>query len=237
MNGDEVSELGAIEVPVGVPFPPFAFELVRQAVPPHLAREVLLFGTRYSVEHAAAVGIVAQLAEPREALLEVALAQVAVLLLSCCLVCLVCLACLSCRPSRRRRRAGSRRCSTRRRWARSRPSSSSCRRRRCATLPSTTRAACNTPWTSSTAQRRSRSRARARACVRRRANASRRAVVSTFAERRRAHRLAKDRVNAAAAAGGGDGGASLQSHVFTKAKVRDGRSIAGAGAVALFGRL
>ena len=63
-------------MPVGVPFPPFAFELIRQAVPSASARDVLLFGHRYGVEHAAALGIVGHLAMSHKSLLDVAVAQV-----------------------------------------------------------------------------------------------------------------------------------------------------------------
>lgn len=49
--------------------------MTRQAVPQHLARDVLLYGTRYSVEDATLHGIISYLSTSRDTLLEIAISQ------------------------------------------------------------------------------------------------------------------------------------------------------------------
>lgn len=51
------------QVPVGVPFPPWAFEACRQAVPAHLRRDVLLLGKRYNVQEAHESGIIGKVVD------------------------------------------------------------------------------------------------------------------------------------------------------------------------------
>jgi hypothetical protein len=92
INGDATSRLGAVEVPVGVPcndygesecvcvcvcvcvmractVPPIPYEVIRQAIPSHLARELLL-GSKYSVEDAALHGMLTALSTSRDTLVQ-----------------------------------------------------------------------------------------------------------------------------------------------------------------------
>lgn len=64
------SHFGAIEVPVGVPFPPWAFITTKNATPVTLVNDAILFGRRFSHEECANYGMFRSLAPNRDALLD-----------------------------------------------------------------------------------------------------------------------------------------------------------------------
>jgi enoyl-CoA hydratase len=67
------ARLGVPELRVGLPFPPLALEIVREALAPPAFRRVVLLGGYHGVEEALDLGLVDELAEP-DTLLERALA-------------------------------------------------------------------------------------------------------------------------------------------------------------------
>eukprot|EP00013_Stygamoeba_regulata_P013586 CAMPEP_0177677230 /NCGR_PEP_ID=MMETSP0447-20121125/28263_1 /TAXON_ID=0 /ORGANISM="Stygamoeba regulata, Strain BSH-02190019" /LENGTH=295 /DNA_ID=CAMNT_0019185949 /DNA_START=23 /DNA_END=910 /DNA_ORIENTATION=+ len=68
--------VGAIEVPVGVPFPATPFEIIRRAFPPSMQADALLMGRRWTPEELAAAGLVAPLVHgPYSELLDAAAAK------------------------------------------------------------------------------------------------------------------------------------------------------------------
>jgi enoyl-CoA hydratase len=60
--------IGVTELPVGVPFPALAFEIVRFAVPPRYLAEVTFTGATYDTDGALERGFIDEVAEPSELL-------------------------------------------------------------------------------------------------------------------------------------------------------------------------
>lgn len=62
----DAGRIGVTEILVGVPFPAFAFEIVRFAVPPRYLPEFTLSGATYATDEAVRRGWVDEIAEPAE---------------------------------------------------------------------------------------------------------------------------------------------------------------------------
>lgn len=67
------ARVGLTELPVGVPYPTEAIELMRTLIPPSALQEILYFGTLYTPEQAVSKGLVRELVDPQE-LVETAVA-------------------------------------------------------------------------------------------------------------------------------------------------------------------
>lgn len=68
------AQFGAVEVPVGVPFPPFAFQVTMAATPIPLQRDAILFGRRFSHDEALALHLFKRNAASPDQLIEEAIA-------------------------------------------------------------------------------------------------------------------------------------------------------------------
>jgi enoyl-CoA hydratase len=65
---DGKARIGVTELPVGVPFPGLAFEILRAAVPAHHLREVIYRGKTYAVDRALEMGLCDEVCPPDELL-------------------------------------------------------------------------------------------------------------------------------------------------------------------------